>query len=139
MKAFFAALRDYRFLHVQIRADGATLRRTTPFVFVGNNQYNLDGFGIGGRAVLDSGQLCCWLARRTRPLGLIRLGLRGLVGKLREARDFEAHCGRTFEVAPNRPRIRVAVDGETYFMDTPLTYRSRPGALTVMVPENSPS
>jgi YegS/Rv2252/BmrU family lipid kinase len=139
LKACVAAVKSSRFLHVHIRTADEELRRTTPFVFVGNNQYNLDGFGIGGRASLDSGNLCLWLARRTRPLGLIRLGLRAMVGTLRGARDFESLCGSEFRVTPHKSRIRVALDGETYFMDTPLNFRSRAAALKVMVPASAPS
>lgn len=139
LKAFIAAVRSSRFLFVHIRAAGQELRRTTPFVFVGNNQYDLDGFGIGGRRSLGEGRLCLWLARRTRPAGLIRMGLRAIFGRLRGMRDFEAHCGTEFRVTPHKSRLRVALDGETYFMDAPLLYRSRPRALRVVVPSTSPS
>jgi diacylglycerol kinase family enzyme len=88
MKAFWAALKSSRFLHVHIRTDGEELRRVTPFVFVGNNLYDLDGFGIGGRKSLAEGKLCFWLARRTRPLGLIRLGLAGNCGDIARRSGF---------------------------------------------------
>jgi diacylglycerol kinase family enzyme len=133
-KACVSVLRRYRFLRVRIRVPGREFSRTTPFVFVGNNSYNLDGFGIGGREAINRGELCFWLARRTRPLGLIRLGLRALFGLLRGVRDFEAFCGPEFEVAPAQKKIRVALDGEITMMETPLRYRSRPRALRVMVP-----
>jgi diacylglycerol kinase family enzyme len=134
VKAFFSALRDYRFVRARVRANGTEFLRTTPFVFVGNNPYDLDGFGIGGRAQLNTGMLCCWLARGTRPLGILRLGARALFGRLRGARDFEAHCGSEFEVVTPERKLRVALDGETRIMDAPLHYRSRHGALRVMAP-----
>ena len=133
-KAFFAALREYRFLRVRVRAAGREFFRTTPFVFVGNNAYDLDSFGIGGRQDLSSGTLCFWLARGTRPLGILRLGMRALFGKLRGARDFEAHCGSEFEVEPHLRRLRVALDGETRVMDGPLRFQSWKNALRVMGP-----
>jgi diacylglycerol kinase family enzyme len=134
LRAFVAALREYRFVHVHVRTPAGEFHRTTPFVFIGNNQYSLDALGFGGRAALDRGTLCFWLARRTPPLGIVRLGLRALVGMLRGARDFEAHCGPSFDVVPRDTRVRVALDGETVVMKAPLHYRSRPGALRVMVP-----
>ena len=139
MKAIWAALKSSRFLHVHIRTNGEELRRTTPFVFVGNNLYDLDGFGIGGRKSLAEGKLCFWLARRTRPLGLIRLGLRAIVGTLRGARDFESLCGDSFRVTLHKRRVRVALDGETYFMEGPLNFRSMSRALPIMVPAESPN
>jgi diacylglycerol kinase family enzyme len=134
VKAFFAALREYRFVRVQVRTDGRVFARTTPFVFVGNNPYDLDGFGIGGRSELSTGKLCFWLARGTRPLGILRLGARALFGRLRGARDFEAHCGEAFEVATPERRLRVALDGETRWMEGPLQYRSWRRALKVIGP-----
>jgi diacylglycerol kinase family enzyme len=133
-KAFLASLREYRFLRVRVRTEGREFSRTTPFVFVGNNTYDIDRFGIGGRPDLSTGTLCFWLARGTRPLGILRLGLRALLGILRGARDFEALCGREFWVNTAYPRQRVALDGETRLMDAPLHYRSRPRALRVIGP-----
>jgi diacylglycerol kinase family enzyme len=134
VKAFFAALREYRFLRVQVRTSEGQFVRTTPFVFVGNNPYDLDSFGIGGRPKLSTGTLCFWLARGTRPLGILRLGTRALFGKLKGARDFEAHCGSEFVVDPHLRKVRVALDGETRVMQGPLHYRSWKNALRVMGP-----
>ena len=138
LRAFIGALREYQYVHVHVRKEEEAFRRTTPFVFVGNNQYNLDSFGITGRETLTGGSLCFWLARRTRPLGILRLGIRAILGQLRGARDFEAHCGAEFQVTPHRKRVRVALDGETVVMKAPLHYRSRPGALQVRVPVQEP-
>jgi diacylglycerol kinase family enzyme len=134
VKAFFAALRDYRFLRARVKANGQEFARTTPFVFVGNNPYDLDGFGLGGRPKLNTGTLCCWIAKGTRPLGILRLGARALFGMLRGARDIESHCAPEFEVATQHRKVRVALDGETKWMDGPLRYESWRGALNVLVP-----
>jgi hypothetical protein len=41
--------------------DGAQARRT-PFVFVGNNRYTMEGFGIGERESLQGGELVLYMA-----------------------------------------------------------------------------
>ena len=135
LKAFVASLREYRMVRVRIRTADGEYQRTTPFVFVGNNEYNLQGFGAGGRAVLDAGQFCVWVARGTRPLGLFRMGMRALFGRLEGARDFEAHTGTDFEIVPAHPKMHVSRDGETELVETPLIYRLRPKALRVLVPQ----
>lgn len=133
--AFIAALRRYRFVRVCVESGGARFQRTTPFVFVSNNEYNLDGFGIGGRKALDSGHLGLWVAHGTRPLGLLRLGMRAMFGMLKGARDFEAIKGAEFTVIPSRRLVRVSFDGEIAGMETPLRFRVHPRALKVMAPK----
>lgn len=134
LKGFISALRHYRLHRVRLRSPEGEFLRRTPFVFVGNNEYNLAGFGAGGRPALDGGQFCVWIARGTRPWGLLRLGLRAFFGRLDGARDFEAHSGTEFELVPRRRKVSVSRDGETEIHDVPLLYRMRPRALRVLVP-----
>ena len=136
--ATLSVLRRYPFLNVRLSADGRTLSRRTPFVFVGNNEYVLDAFQIGSRERLDDGRLCLHLARRdTGRLGLLRLTLGALTGRLREDRDFESISTDEVLIETRRSRLRVATDGEVSVMQGPLRYRVLPGALRVIVPEES--
>lgn len=138
---FFAALavlRRYPFLAVRVSADGQTLVRRTPFVFVGNNEYTMDGLQVGGRRRLDAGLLSLYVTRRTGRWGLLRLAVRALFGRLRESKDFDALSAREVWIETRRPRrLRVATDGEVTIMRTPLHYRVLPRALRVVVPAES--
>lgn len=133
--ASLVALRRYPFLSVRLVVEGQRLARRTPFVFIGNNQYTMQGFSIGERARLDQGVLSLYVAQRPGRLGLLRFALRALMGTLAQDRDFDVLLAAEMEVTTLRPRIRVATDGEVTVMDSPLRYRVRPGALTVIVPE----
>lgn len=87
--AFWAAvavLRRYPFLLIKLTIDGKELTRKTPFVFVGNNEYEMDSFNIGGRKCLDAGKLSVYVLHRTGRMGLVRLALRSLFGALRQAK-----------------------------------------------------
>ena len=137
LRAALAVLRRYPFLRVRLNADGREIVRLTPFVLVGNNEYEVDGLGLGGRRRLDSGHLSLYVAHRTGRLGLLRLALRALFGRLREAEDFDALSAEEIWVGTQRPRrLPVALDGEVTLMKTPLRYRSLPGALRVIVPKD---
>src|SRR5258708_4833861 len=50
------AFRRFPFLNLRIEVNGKTLRRETPFLFVGNNEYEMTGFRIGTRRRLDAGK-----------------------------------------------------------------------------------
>jgi YegS/Rv2252/BmrU family lipid kinase len=134
-RAALAILRRYPFMNVRLNADGREIVRRTPFVFVGNNEYEVEGTNIGARARLDAGRLSLYVAHRTGRLGLLRLALRALFGRLREAEEFDALSAEEIWVETRRPgRIYVATDGEVNDMTTPLHYRVLPKALRVIVP-----
>ena len=70
--ATIQALRRYPFLDVRLRVDEERLDRTTPFVFIGNNEYAMEAFNIGLRNRLDRGVLSIYITHRTSRLKLIR-------------------------------------------------------------------
>ncbi len=132
-------LRQYRHLIVKLNVDGAGLLRKTPFVFVGNNVYKMEGLQMATRESLSEGKLCLCVAHRTGRAGLIRLGLHALRGRLREARDFDMLIAKSIRVETGLKAVRVALDGEVFSMEPPLEYQIRPTALRVIVPAGARS
>jgi diacylglycerol kinase family enzyme len=132
--ATLAALRRYPFLSMRLTVKGETLARRTPFVFIGNNRYTMQGLSIGERDCLDDGLLSLYVAQHPTRLGLLRFAVDALLGKLGSERDFDVLEAEGFEIDTHHKRLHVATDGEVTLMNTPLRYRVRPGALTVMVP-----
>lgn len=137
LAASIDAARRYPVLKVHVDVDGQTLVRRTPFVFVGNNEYTMEGFEIGARAALDRGNLSLYLTQRMGRFGLLRLAVLALFKRLDQARDFDVLTAREFTVRTGHKQLRVATDGEVTRMETPLHYRVRPGALRVIVPAES--
>ena len=129
-------MRRYPFVDVRLNADGKEISTRTPFVFVGNNKYEMQSFNIGTRARLDAGLLSLYFSHRTSRLGLVRLALRALFGRVEKAEEFVAMCTTEVSIETRRRRIRVATDGEVTMMEPPLRYRIRPLALRVIVPEH---
>ncbi|HEX2541914.1 MAG TPA: diacylglycerol kinase family protein [Caldimonas sp.] len=130
--ATLSALRRYPFLSVRLLVDGQERLWRTPFVFVGNNEYTMEGFAIGERAGIQDGRLSLYVAQRPGRLRLLLLVLRALIGGLRQARDFSAMTAAEIVVESRHHRLRVATDGEVTVMTPPLTYRIRPSSLGVM-------
>ncbi len=134
--ATFRVLWHYRGVLVRIDADGREFVRRTPFVFIGNNEYAIDGIGLGGRTRLDGGQLVAYLAPRLRARELPMLFARALLGRARQSGAFEIVSAQKVRVdTPHARHVRVALDGEITTMATPLHYRTCPGALKVVLPE----
>ncbi len=132
--AAVAVLRRYPFLDVRVGVDGAEFKSHTPFVFIGNNEYEMETLNIGGRTCLDKGELSLYVTNRTGRLGLIRLALRALLGGLHQEKDFFALRTKEIWIGTKHKRIRVAFDGEVTVLAPPLHYRSRPAALRVLTP-----
>jgi diacylglycerol kinase family enzyme len=138
-EASVAAARRYPVLKVLLEVEGKALVRRTPFVFIGNNEYTMEGFEIGARAALNRGTLSLYVTQRMGRFGLLHLAVMALLRRLDQARDFDVLKVREFVVRTGHRRLRVATDGEVTVMETPLQYRVRPGALRVIVPAESES
>src|SRR5688572_31184974 len=134
LRAAREVLRDPPFLGVALRVFDDVARVKTPFVFIGNNRYEMKLFSLGARSALDRGELSLYVARNARKWGIVRLALRALVGRLRQDKEFEAITVPEVEVATPRRLVRVALDGELFRMESPIRFRIRPRALRVLAP-----
>ena len=119
---------------VRLKLDDTESVYRTTFVFIGNNEYIMEGFNIGSRERLDRGRLSLYVSHRRGRSGLITLALRALCHRLQQADDFEALTAQSIVVETRRRALHVATDGEVTTMQTPLQYRIRPRALRVLVP-----
>ena len=128
--------RRYRRVTVLVQAEGGSATRVrTPFVFVGNNAYQLSGLNFGSRSRLDSGRLQVCMAPELAASGVMRVLGAVLVGRLTDFDQFESLDVAEFTIGARRARLGVALDGEVTVLAAPLRYRIRPAALRVIVPQ----
>lgn len=132
--ATLTMLRRSPFLNVRLSLDDVQTQVRTSFVFIGNNEYVMEGFDIGKRERVDAGRLSIYLTRRRSRARVLMLAVRALIGRLQQAKDFEALTAQSIVVETRHKRLHVATDGEVTILDTPLEYAIRPGALRVLVP-----
>lgn len=135
--AAVTAFRRYPFLTVTLYVDNEEYRRRTSFIFIGNNEYMMEGLNIGARLRLDGAKLSLYVTQRTGRLGSLVLATRALFGRLKQAKDFDALSAKTILIETRHKQIRVATDGEVTLMSTPLRYRTCPAALKVIVPRDA--
>ena len=136
--AFWAALKIlFRspFLEVKLKTGNREIARKTPFVFIGNNEYEMNFFNIGRRNRLDDGKLSVYFLHRSGRKNLFLLALRTLFGRLRQTEDFEEINTQEIIIETRRKRKLVALDGEVVRLRTPLHYRIHPRVLRVIVPK----
>ncbi|MGN6113686.1 MAG: diacylglycerol/lipid kinase family protein, partial [Luteimonas sp.] len=138
LRATLAALREPEAFEVAIEADGRALRTRTPFVFVGNNDYIVQGPEAGRRASLDDALLSVYVLHPRTAAGLLWLALRTLLLGTSGARDLDVFATRELEVHARAGRLPFARDGEAAELDTPIRFAVRPRALRVLAPEPAP-
>ena len=133
--ASLATLRRLPYLEIRLMTEESTFSGRTPFVFIGNNNYRMEGFRLGSRDSLQDGELSIGIARyRIGRAGLLRVAFRALFSGKQDQRDLEALRSREVHIASRRKLVPVSIDGEVAMMATPLHYRIRPGALRVIAP-----
>lgn len=139
--ALFRTLRSASWHRITITTEegpqsAAEGTRRTPCLFVGNNAYDLAA--LGKRTSLTAGTLCVYIVRRSSWWGVLtlpfKIAFQRTLGRLDPEHDIELLEVSSFSIRSHRPRLRIAIDGETVHEQTPLVYRSRPGALRVLAP-----
>ena len=136
--AIWSVARRSPFMRLRIALDGKERAWRAPFVFIGNNAYRMQGFGIGTRERIDCGELSVYSTPRGSRAGLLKLALHALFGRLEQSKDFFAMSAAEVQVESSRPLLRVAADGEVRLLQTPLELRIVPRSLVVMTPPRSP-
>jgi diacylglycerol kinase family enzyme len=132
--ASLRALRSFRRRRLWISAPGVETPLRTPLLFVGNNRYRASLFALGHREALDGGELSLHAMRARSRAHLFWAGVRGLIGRLDQQRDFVTIYADRATISSDRPRLTISADGESFTMETPLEYRLRPKALRLLVP-----
>ncbi len=122
----------FRCLQVELEVEGKAVRYTTPFVFVGNNEYCLDGLRLGERERMDRGELAVYLAPGARRGTILRMVFAAFFGRMKDVPEYEEYKVERLTVKVGRRPLRVSLDGEVRRMRGPLEYRSRPGAVQVL-------
>ena len=134
LSASLRALRSFRRRRLWISAPGVETPIRTPLLFVGNNRYRASLFALGRREALDEGELSLHAVRAKNRAHLFLAGMRGLIGRLDQQRDFITLYTTQATISSDRPRLTISADGETFSIETPLEYRIRPKALRLIVP-----
>jgi len=135
--AAWHVLRHPEAYEVALELEGREERRRTPAIFVGNNRYAIEGPRMGHRERLDAGVLGVVVMRPRSRFGWCWLALRALCGRL-SAHDVEVHEVPAFRLDARNGALPVARDGEAGPLRPPLRFASRPRALHVCVPEETP-
>ncbi len=105
----------------------------TPFIFIGNNPYEVNDFALTNRKSLSKGQLSIYVTKAHSRFALIKIFAHATTGKLHEADEFESYSANEITIkAHGHKKIYVSHDGEVSKVATPLAYKIVPKSLNIL-------
>lgn len=134
VSALFKVLRRHKPLRLRIRAEGLEVARSTHFVFIGNNEYEMNAFTYSAPSRHESGNLYLYVARSRGRLEFVGLLLLGLFRDLKRTDRFDCWSRPELTIEVPKRSLPVYLDGEVMVLDTPLRYRTRVRELRVILP-----
>lgn len=131
--AFYAVAKAFvQFRTYTISINGQSPFKT-PFIFVGNNRYNINNFAFTDRKNLNDGVLSLYTIKTTRRTAFLKLFFAITTGKLKETDEFNVSHPTSISVATTRRKqLVVSHDGEVSRMTAPLSYQSEKQTITVL-------
>lgn len=106
---------------------------STPFIFVGNNVYDLAEIGIATRDSLTAGVLSVIMAKTSSRKALAKVMIASLLGRHRTTEEFEVVLVKDVTIHSRRRLVHVSRDGELNTEALPLTYQCDQKALNVWI------
>ncbi len=137
--AVVTLFRAHRQLSVSLDFEGTTRQLRTQTIVVGNNALQLEHIGVHEEVELQRDHLVAMTAKPLSTLALYGLVARGLLSRMGEA-DHLISFGfkqMTVRLGPARRRIKVAMDGEIFWLRAPLTFRVPETRLPLLVPRDN--
>lgn len=131
-------MRYHRQLLVEIEHEQGRERMRTPSIFVGNNALQLEQVGLEEAEAVKRWRLAAVIVQPVGTPELMSLALRGLLGRLGEDDRVLNFAFQSMTVDPlrgvSKRGIKVAVDGEIFWCQPPITFRVAPQPLMLLAP-----
>jgi diacylglycerol kinase family enzyme len=125
---------DLRSTAVRMSVDGTDMVRSTPFIFIGNSEYEIEGTSIGKRMTMTDGKLSLYMAPKFDRVDALLLPVRVLMKTVEQHEKFEARAASTITMEPSEHRVTIALDGEIRKLDAPLRFSVQQGVLRTILP-----
>jgi diacylglycerol kinase family enzyme len=137
-----SVLRERHQLQLRLQTRGRDIELLTPTLFVGNNSLQLQDIGIREADMVEQGRLVAIALRPVGGMALLKLALRGALGKLGAASEVLSFSMNELELAHAGRRtaqVKVAVDGEILRLQEPLRFCVSPQPLYLLKADPAPS
>jgi diacylglycerol kinase family enzyme len=119
----------------RMNINGIEIPIKSPFIFIGNNHYTIESFGIVQRRLLNEGQLSLFYTHQPKRLILIKMACQALIMNQNDISDLEQiKAPAVIVYSSSYKSVKLTVDGEVITLSSPLHFRIRPQTLRVLCP-----
>lgn len=137
MVAAVSVLRWLPIMRIKIEIEGKVSSYLSPFVFVGNNEYQGGIISDPLRTSLNESKLWLCMARAPGIFSLLHLSwlfsVRN-ISKAENAEHMDAQLLTEVTILPKNRRISVAIDGEIFKLEPPLQFKILKKSLNIVAP-----
>lgn len=137
ISGFASLMREQQKLKLKLIIDGQMKPIESPLVFFGNNQFQLQEYNMKLAECAAHGKLAVVAITEISKIQTLKLVARLQLGTFEQAPEVKVFCAETIRIESKARQMKVAVDGEIIYMQTPLHFSVAQSALTVIVPKNA--
>lgn len=127
-------LRHLPVLRLRVSIDGGRATAlSTPFLFIGNGSFDRGGNRVGKRISLEDHLLGVYAITTTSRWRLIASAITARLRGIQAAQHTHRQAAESIVIESADTKVDIAVDGEPAQFTSPLLFRTRAGALRVLV------
>jgi len=134
INAVLVVLRKLPLMRMTVKGKDFRIKLFTPFLFVGNNEYENLFNSDFHRPSLNGGYIWLCMARSPRIWSLFimawHLGTRGI----KDTENLDTRLLTELSVNPRKRKVKVAIDGEVHKLYTPLRFKILKKSLRLVIP-----
>ncbi|MDE2422175.1 MAG: NAD(+)/NADH kinase [Gammaproteobacteria bacterium] len=137
ISGFAALMREQQKLKLKLIIDGRVKPIESPLVFFGNNPLQLKDYKLNLAECAAQGKLAAVAITEVSKLQTLKLIAQLQLGTFEQAPEVTAFCADSIRIESKARQMKVAIDGEIVYVQTPLHFSVAHCALTFIVPHNS--
>ncbi len=128
-------IQGHRLLDITLTSENTKKKLQTPMVFIGNNALQLRDLSMDVADCMKRDMLAVVLMKPLKTWEIFRVIFRGFASTLDNDEGLTSFCVDELSIETHRrKKSSVALDGEMFLLDSPLTIKSLPKALKLMKP-----
>ncbi len=134
LSTMLSLLRRHRHMGIDLMQSGRTVSLNTASVFIGNNALQLRDLSMDVASCLAQNLLAVVVLKPVRRRDMLRIFWRGFAKTLGEEHRLKSFCADRLTIRLPVKKIKVALDGEMFYVKSPITVSAVPEALMMFVP-----
>ena len=127
-------LRRHKLIGIDLMQGGKTVSLTTASVFIGNNALQLRDLSMDVAKCMGENLLAVVVLKPVGRRDMIRIFWRGLAKTLEDDHRLKTFCADALTIRLPVKKIKVALDGEIFYVESPIRVSAEPEALKMVVP-----